>query len=192
MTYEQFELAVIQLARQGVRLTLANVCAGLHLEFARAEAWLDQMAQDGRLDVELDESEGLVFYRVRGLGPMPSSLQLRAPQPVQRAPRRGKKSALVAVAFGLLVPGAGLLYAAPWSVALAGGLLAMVLVKMVGALPLLGGLLSSVVLGLCALSSALLGVLYTKQYNRYGRRTHLEADALHHARGAAARSGFAG
>ena len=191
MTYEQFELAVIQLSRQGVRLTLANVCAGLGLEFAKAEAWLDRMAQEGRLDVELDENEGLVFYRVRGLSPMPASMQIRPPQPVSVSARK-HKSAVAAVVFGLLVPGAGLLYAAPWSAALAGGLLTLTLVKMVGALPLVGGILSSVVLGLCALTSALLGVLYTKQYNRHGRRVHLESGALQHARSAAAGSGWTG
>jgi epoxyqueuosine reductase len=85
------------------------VCAGLHLEFARADAWLDRMAQEGRLDVELDENEGLVFYRVRGLSPLPTSLQFRPPQAVQAAPSRGRKSAVAAVVFALLVPGAG-----PW------------------------------------------------------------------------------
>ena len=68
MKFERFELAVIDLASRGVRLTVPNVAACLRLEPQKAEQWLDRMAYEGRLDVEVDESEGYVFYRVRGLG----------------------------------------------------------------------------------------------------------------------------
>ena len=86
---------------------------------------------------------------------------------------KGKKSTAVAAALGLLLPGAGLVYAAPVSAAAVVGLVVLVAVKMLSAFPLLGPLLSSIALGLGALASAVLGLLYARQYNRHGRRTHL-------------------
>lgn len=174
MTFDSFELAVIELASRGVRLTVANVASHLHVAPAKAEEWLDQMAREGRLDLELDEVVGLIFYRVRGLTPPPQDI---VPRPVPSRPMpadpKGKKSTAVAAALGLLLPGAGLVYAAPVSAAAVVGLVVLVAVKMLSAFPLLGPLLSSIALGLGALASAVLGLLYARQYNRHGRRTHL-------------------
>lgn len=174
MTFDSFELAVIDLASRGVRLTVANVASHLHVAPAKAEEWLDQMAREGRLDLELDEVVGLIFYRVRGLTPPPRDIAVR-PVPSRAIPRepRGNKSTALAAALGLLLPGAGLVYAAPVSAAAVVGLVILVAVKMLSALPLLGPLLSSIALGLGALVSAVLGLLYARQYNRHGRRTHL-------------------
>ena len=47
MTFDSFELAVIDLASRGVRLTVANVASHLHVAPAKAEEWLDQMAREG-------------------------------------------------------------------------------------------------------------------------------------------------
>ncbi|MCA9623848.1 MAG: hypothetical protein KC731_32725 [Myxococcales bacterium] len=173
MTFDQFELAIIELAGRGVTLTVANVAAHLHVTPTKAEEWLDEMAKTGRLDLELDETVGLIYYRVRGLTPPPTDLALRPRVPV--APRLTKpKNATVAAVLGLLLPGAGLLYAAPVTAALVVGLITLAAVKMLSALPVVGALLSSVGLGICALGSAYLGTLYARQYNRHGRRTHLE------------------
>jgi hypothetical protein len=65
--YAKFSVAVIEIASEGTRLTTANVVSRLRIDPARAEKMLDQMARDGRLDLEVDESEGVVVYRVRGL-----------------------------------------------------------------------------------------------------------------------------
>ncbi|HHH29899.1 MAG TPA: hypothetical protein ENK57_16355 [Polyangiaceae bacterium] len=176
MTFDSFELAVIELASRGVRLTVTNVAANLHVAPAKAEEWLDQMAREGRLDLELDEVVGLVFYRVRGLTPPPRDIVVPSARPTPPAlPRepRGQKSTALAAALGLLLPGAGLVYAAPVSAAAVVGLFTLVAVKMLAAFPLLGPLLSSIGLGLCALASGVLGLLYARQYNRHGRRTHL-------------------
>jgi hypothetical protein len=172
MSFDRFELAVIELANRGVRLTVANVAAQLHVAPKKAEKWLDDMAREGRLDLELDEVVGLVFYRVRGLTPAPTSIALR-PASIPPVVHRGHKSPVAAAMLGLLLPGAGLLYAAPASVAAIAGLVTLVAITMTGALPVIGGLLSSITLGLCALLSGALGVMYVKQYNRHGRRTHL-------------------
>ena len=173
MTFNRFELAVIELASRGVRLTVANVAANLRVAPAKAEEWLDQMAREGRLDLELDEVVGLVFYRVRGLTPPPRDIVV-APTPAYASPRPSKqKSTALAAALGLMLPGAGLVYAAPVSAAAVVGLVTLVTVKMLAAFPLLGPLLSSIALGLCALASAVLGLLYARQYNRHGRRTHV-------------------
>jgi hypothetical protein len=189
MTFQRFELSVMQLASRGVRLTVANVSAQIGVEPQQAEAWLDDMARQGRLDVELDEDVGLIFYRVRGLSPPPAYLATaphrNAPQPLQT---QTDKNPRVAALLGLLLPGAGLIYAAPLSVAVFGGLLTLVLVNTAAAVPLLGGIASSVVLGLCALTSSLFAVMYTRRYNEHGRRTHLVAGTPRRIASAAAQS----
>jgi len=173
MSFDRFELAVIELASRGVRLTVANVAANLHVAPTKAEEWLDRMAREGRLDLELDEVVGLVFYRVRGLSPPPRDLAIVPPPPPEPIEPKKHKSTALAAALGLILPGAGLVYAAPVSAAAVCGLVTLVVVKMLAAFPLLGPLLSSIALGLCALGSAMLGLLYARQYNRHGRRTHL-------------------
>lgn len=176
MTFEAFELAVIDLASRGVRVTVANVAAHARLAPSRVEPMLDRMAEEGRLDVELDEERGLIFYVVRGLTPPPQTLALR---PVAYAPAApsGDKSVALGALFGLVFPGVGLLYAAPFTAALVTSLGIFAIVQMLGALPLIGWLLSSVALGLGALTSAVLGVRYVRRYNEAGRRTHLDLDA---------------
>jgi hypothetical protein len=173
MKFHRFELSVIELAHRGMRLTVANVVAHLGTEPAQTEQWLDDMAREGRLDVELDEEQGLIYYRVRGLTPPPAYLAPYVPARVTH--ERAHKSTKAAALVGLLLPGVGLLYAAPFSAALIAGIATLLTVKMVAVIPLLGPVLSSVALGLCALASALFGVLYARQYNANGRRTHLAA-----------------
>lgn len=178
MKFERFELAVIDLASRGVRLTVPNVAAALRVEPGVAEQWLDRMAYEGRLDVEVEESEGFVFYRVRGLSPMPTHLVHRPPMPMVLK----EKSIAIGMLLGLVLPGLGLLYAAPLSAVIIACITSFALVKMLAVLPLIGPLLSSVALGISALVSALLGALYVKQYNRFGKRTHLgRHDLANHA-----------
>jgi hypothetical protein len=188
MTFHTFEQAVIQLASRGTRLTVANVVAHLSIEPSQAEDWMDEMARQSRLDVELDEDVGLIYYRVRGLTPAPAYLApagygryappaattpLGSSSRASSAPMKRQKSTKAAAVFGLLLPGAGLFYAAPFSAAVVAGLLTLVAVKMAAVIPLIGPLMSSVALGVCALVSALFGVLYARRYNQHGRRTHL-------------------
>ena len=184
MTFEAFELAIIDLASRRVRITVANVAMHTRLSPSRVEEMLDRMACDGRLDVELDEDRGCIFYVVRGLTPPPEHLVVRssyqAPRPVETA-ARGNKSVALGTALGFLAPGVGLLYAAPWKAAAVISVAIVVGVQMVGAIPLLGWLLSSVVLGLAALISAVLGAIYTRKYNQMGRRTHLDIAATRQA-----------
>ncbi len=177
MKFEEFEVSVIELASRGTRLTIANVVAALGVAPKSAEEWLDQMAHAGRLEVELDENEGVVFYKVRGLSLQQQGQGWFGPRPMVR---KREKSALVGALAGLLVPGFGLVYAAPLSAAALATLCIIVATKMAAAFPLIGPLLSSVVLGVAALCSAALGAAYVKQYNVRGRREHLhnpEADA---------------
>lgn len=181
MTFEAFELAVMDLASRGVRLTVANVCVHARLAPSRVEEMLDRMAHEGRLDVELDEDRGLIFYVVRGLTPAPQHLAVRAIDYRAPAPRIANKSVALGAVLGLLMPGIGLVYAAPWSAALAVFAATFVAVKMVAAIPLFGWLLSSVVLGVGALASAALGMIYVRRFNQHGRRTHLDLGATREA-----------
>jgi hypothetical protein len=181
MTRDDFEVAVIDLASRGVRLTTANVAAFVRLSPGKVEAWLDELAFAGRLEVELDEAEGLCFYRVRGLTPTPPGALAIAPiryDATPTAPARRHKTPLLAALLGLALPGVGLLYAAPLSAAVFATVATLVSVKMLGALPLVGWLLKSVALGICAIVSALLGSKYARVYNLHGRRAHISFDGL--------------
>lgn len=179
MKFERFELAVIELASRGIRLTVPNVANWMRIEPALAEQWLDRMAYEGRLDVELEEQEGYVYYRVRGLSPMPASMVQRPFRPLAFS----QKSVGFGVFLGLVLPGIGLIYAAPFIAVVIASITTLAVVKMLAVLPLVGGLLSSVALGIAALTSALLGALYVKQYNRFGRRTHIwRQDVVSHTR----------
>jgi membrane protein implicated in regulation of membrane protease activity len=182
MDFESFELAVIDLASRSIRLTVANVSAHARIAPSRVEEMLDRMAQEGRLDVELDEDRGLIFYVVRGLTPPPQHLAVRPIDYRQRQfvstdLQRGNKSAALGAILGLLVPGVGLIYAAPMSAVAVVSIGTFIAVKMVAVLPLSGWLLSSVVLGVAALASAVLGAMYVRKYNQNGRRTHLDLSA---------------
>ncbi len=77
-----------------------------------------------------------------------------------------KKNILVAFLLGLLLPGLGLLYAAPWLVAGVASVFAIMAYKMFAWIPLIG----SVLMGLMALCSALLSVTYARGFNRHGKR----------------------
>lgn len=180
MTFDAFELAVIDLASRGVRVTVVNVAAHTRMPPSQVEPMLDRMASEGRLDVELDEDRGLIFYVVRGLTPPPQTLALRPidyPPPPAPVVSRGDKSVALGALFGLVFPGVGLLYAAPWTAAIVASIGIFAIVQMLGALPLIGWLLSSVALGLGALVSAVLGVRYVRRYNQAGRRTHLDLES---------------
>ena len=181
MTFEAFELAVMDLASRGVRLTVANVCVHVRVAPSGVEEMLDRMAHEGRLDVELDEDRGLIFYVVRGLTPAPQHLAVRPIAYPTPAPPSAHKNVVLGALLGLLMPGVGLVYAAPWSAALTVCAATFIAVKMFAVIPLFGWLLSSVVLGVGALTSGALGAIYVRRYNQHGRRTHLDLGATRNA-----------
>jgi hypothetical protein len=92
---------------------------------------------------------------------------------------RKQKSLVVGALLGLVFPGIGLFYAAPWVVA--GGLtvVALIVWKLLGWIPLLG----NVIVGLMALSSGALGALYARQFNQRGRRAELSELSVPRFRG---------
>jgi hypothetical protein len=76
------------------------------------------------------------------------------------------KSVALAFFLGLLLPGLGLFYAAPLGVAAVGSVVALLTIKLLGWIPLVG----KVVVAVTALCSAALGVGYAKAYNEVGHR----------------------
>ena len=74
---------------------------------------------------------------------------------------RHHKSLALAFILGLVFPGLGLFYSAPWPVALLCSVVALLTIKLLGWIPLLGAL----VVGLVGLGSALMGALYTQAHN---------------------------
>ncbi|MBW2454623.1 MAG: hypothetical protein JRI68_08935 [Deltaproteobacteria bacterium] len=193
MKLKDFEMAIIELAHEGVRLTIPNVVARLKVKPKQAEAWLDDLAKHDKLDVEIDEDEAIIYYRVRGLtvtaADQPSigselsaigDKAMAAAQlgvalgrsnrgPSKPVPEEKRKSILAGILLGLFLPGLGLAYAGPWLLAVLGTVGFVLVWKLLGWIPLIGGL----VMGTYALASALLGGLYTAAFNRTGKRAKL-------------------
>lgn len=89
---------------------------------------------------------------------------------------KNEKSLVVAGALGLVFPGLGLLYAAPWSLAIIATIVVAVAYKLLSWIPILGPAL----MGVIAIASALLGMLYAKAYNREGKRISLQLPQSKH------------
>jgi VIT1/CCC1 family predicted Fe2+/Mn2+ transporter len=213
MKLRDFEMRVIELAADGERITIPNVVARLKIKPDQVEKWLDELAREQKLDVDIDEEEAVLVYRVRGLSVKAKAAE-RARSPEARSagaaetgrkaiakleeverklatvgaaagiadgwepPARGgpKKSVLAGTLLGAVLPGLGLLYAAPIPVAIAATLAVAVVVAaigIVGWIPFIGGLVSKLVWVTLALSSGLLGALYVRAFNLRGERAPL-------------------
>jgi len=195
--YSKFQVAVVEIASEGTRLTTANVVSRLRIDPAKAERMLDQMARDGRLDLEVDETEGVVVYHVRGLTPAPRAAdgELRSRLEALRRSVEGstewahvgtalafgkpfrnegrplppslRRSVPAGVVWGGLFPGLGLAYAAPWTAVAIATAIVVVGFKVLPFLLAIPFLLCATVL------SAVLGGIYTWRYNQTGRRSPL-------------------
>jgi len=92
-------------------------------------------------------------------------------------PEQQRKIGLGVVLGGLL-PGLGLFYSAPLPVAIAASLVVLVGFKILAIIPFLSPLLLIPFLAVCAVASAVLGGLYTWQYNQKGKRSPLGDEPL--------------
>lgn len=194
MDYPRFQVAAVELASEGTPLTVANVVAGLRIGAAEAERHLDRMATEGHLDLEVDDAEGVVVYRVRGLttdrrraslgwalrdAAVGSVLQQRLGALLGQTSRehglgtRQPRKVAHGVLLGLVVPGLGLAYAAPWKVVAVATIAVLVGFKILAFVSLL---FAVPFLLAAALISAALGGLYTWQFNQTGRRLPLSSD----------------
>ena len=199
------DAAILQLAAQGVALDVGTVATRLGCTPDAAEQALDDMARRGVVDLQLDEDSGALSYSPRGLDSMggqsgPDPLPFTPPTP-PRSPRPGAhayaspapsrqttwappaplvpppmKHSIVGMLWALLIPGFGLLYAAPASVALLAGFLCFSAGELFEAIPLVGDWLSPLVMVACAIGSALLSLVYVKRFNEVGTRAHLDDD----------------
>jgi hypothetical protein len=194
MDQDRFEAEVVALASEGTPLTVANVAARTRMAPRKAEAMLDQMVRGGHLESDVDENEGLIVYKVRGLtvglGTTKARPRVRiddARDPVMRAagevivkqaatrakgalltkPAPGEKSVLYGALFGLLGP-IGLAYAAPWTTVVVSTLVYALLWK----IPLINTILGAFV-AFVHLGTALVGGAYAFRFNQHGKRTPL-------------------
>jgi hypothetical protein len=199
--YDDFQDAVLDLAAGGTRLTKGAVALRLKIEPARAGAMLDRMTGDGRLELDVDERSGEIFYVVARrpnapiqradqgalaeigkaieggalaakVGAAVTMAKMGASVGGPLAPDKQRKVAL-GVLLGGLLPGFGLVYSAPWPVAIAGSIVVFAGIKIIGLIPFFSTLLLVPFLVVCVLASAILGGLYTWQYNQTGKRTPL-------------------
>lgn len=195
MDYPRFQVAAVDLASEGTPLTVANVVAGLRIGAAEAERHLDRMAKEGHLHLEVDDAEGVVVYRVRGLttgrrreslggalrdAAVGSALRQRFGALMDQGTSieqgfgtRQPRKVSIGVLLGLVVPGLGLAYAAPWKVVAVGTIAVIVGFKI---LAFVSFLFAIPFLLAAALISAALGGLYTWQFNQTGRRLPLNSD----------------
>lgn len=172
VAYEDFQLAVLELATSGMTLTVANVSLRTRLAPVEVEPWLDRMVREGRLEAQVEPS-GVVIYRAKGLtlalpGPLsasPSSMALAINGPL---PRALQKSVVIGSLLGLTMPGAGLAYCAPWWAVLSfsafvwGGAAALWHFTF--------AVFGIAWVALMAPVSSLFGALFTYRYNRSGNR----------------------
>lgn len=179
MDYVAFQVAVIDLASKGVVLTVANVVAHLHIDPARVEMLLDRMTRDGRVDLEVDEVQGSVVYRVRGLSTTTGRLLPESTFDSWRMPAHRHegptKSIMLGVVVGGLIPGLGLAYAAPLRAILLMSLIVLVFGRIFGAHEILGPVYWFVVSAV----SAFLGGVYAARFNQEGRRAKLNPSFVH-------------
>lgn len=189
MEYSRFQVAVINLASRGTRITVANVVAKLEVDPDEAELHLDRMQRGGRLEID-DEDDGVTVYRVRGLssekkGSGLASLREAAEDAALAArvggalagrdaggplaPDKRRKLSL-AVGLGAIFPGFGLVYAAPLSVSIAGVVAGAIAFKILSWLPFF---ISGPAFLVLAAISGVLGGLYAWQYNQMGKRSPL-------------------
>jgi len=197
MKLSDFELEVIELAHEGVRLTIPNVVAETGVKPDKAEKWLDELCRNGKLDLEIDEDEAITYYRVIGLtvrkkkqgsgGDVSKALVPIGDSAVtavakqaalaklgmdgeEKVSKSKKKRLLYGFLFGFFLPGVGLFYAAPWLAAIAATLLALVVWK-VSAIPLVGWAVGAAYM----ITSGVAGIFYTNAYNKNGKRTHIHS-----------------
>lgn len=175
MDYVEFQIAVIDLAAKSVPLTVANVVAHLHVDPSRTETFLDRMTRDGRVDLEVDEVHGSVVYRVRGLstttGQLVPPMHLdawRMPSSQRMTP---SKSVAMAVLLGALLPGIGLVYAAPLRTVLFWIVAMLVVSNLLGSHLMLAPFFWMT----ASITSALVGGLYAVRFNQEGHRAALHS-----------------
>ncbi len=173
MDYVKFQIAVIDLAAKDVPLTVANVVAHLHVDPRQTETFLDRMTRDGRVDLEVDEVRGAVVYRVRGLSTSTGRLMPEMHLGAWRMPSSHQltrsKSVTAAVLLAALLPGIGLVYAAPLRTALLWSVAMLVLGHLLGAHMMFGPLFWTT----ASITSALFGGLYAVRFNQEGHRAAL-------------------
>ena len=192
MDQDRFETAVVALAAEGVTLTVANVSARTGVSPRKAESMLDEMVRSHHLESDVDEKEGLVVYRVRGLSPNVArkrvatavddaqrNIALTAGEVVVRQaashakavvlakPKEGEISIALGGLLGLLGPW-GLAYSAPWvTVILASA--AYIVALNIPIIRTIVGMFAVIIHIVCALA----GFAYAWRYNQNGKRTPL-------------------
>jgi hypothetical protein len=165
MDQDRFESEVVALAAEGVKLTVANVAARTRMPLGSVEERLDAMVGTQRLDSEIDEAHGFVFYRVRGLDPAAARSRLAVlEQEVERGlaavvPRvrpvvtrmygvategRKEKSVVAGIVLAMVFGPLGLLYAGPLE-EVAIGFVGFLAILFGTTIPLLGRLVGMVV-----------------------------------------------
>lgn len=188
MDQDRFETAVVALAAEGVPLTVANVSARTGVAPRKAEAMLDEMVRTHHLESDVDEREGLVVYRVRGLtagvkkrvatsalDDPHARIAVAAGQVVVRQakaavlakPKDGEKSIALGGLLGLLGPW-GLAYSAPWTTVILASAAYLVALN----IPIVRSIVAMFAV-VIHVACALAGLAYAWRYNQNGKRTPL-------------------
>jgi hypothetical protein len=189
MDQDSFEAEVVSLAAEGVKLTVANVAARTRAPFRGVEGMLDTMVASHRLDSEVDEAQGIVVYRVRGLDPgaararlavlereidgdaAPPRFAVSRPRHLASETARREKSVIAGTALAAIFGPLGLLYAGPLEeVAL--GFAGFVALVFMSSIPLIGRLAGAFIPFVWLVSIAV-QIVYVARFNANGERTGL-------------------
>lgn len=186
MDREEFRRTVKKMQDEGVPLSMANLMVRTELPRATIESWLDEMQRDikdvlppppkpaVRADGDGDgeASDGGIVDRAKALKRELLSEAVKSQLGVGNARASGKPRRDVKLGgiLGLVLPPAGLLYAAPMKIAITGTVAYLALSVVAWKLLFLGGFY---LISLMHVAGAVLGVGYAWRFNRKGKRTNL-------------------
>lgn len=194
MKRDEFNDYVRGVVRAGGSIEVKGVAAKLDVPKDDAKRWLEALYESGELELDLDTNDNFVYRKGKKVGaeksageklsaalaPLGTEAMTNAAKETAKKALLGddsddptKKKMLWGLGLGFFLPGLGLFYSAPWVTAVLATLVVGVVVGILSYLPIIGGMLTYILVGAFMLISGILGAIYTYQYNKTGKRTRL-------------------
>ncbi len=194
MRRDEFNEHVRGVVRRGGTIVAKGIATELDVPPEDAKRWLEALYEARELELDLNDADEFVYKKGKALGaarppsdalgaalaPLGTEAVTRAATDTAKKALLGdgdadptKKKMLWGIGLGFLLPGLGLFYAAPWVTAVLATITVGVVVTLLSYLPIIGGLLTYILMVAFMVASGVLGGLYTFQYNKTGQRTRL-------------------
>jgi hypothetical protein len=201
MKRDEFNEYVRGIVSAGGSVEVKALANKLDVAKGDAKEWLEALYEAGELELDLDGDENFIYKKGNKLGaakstadkitdalvPLGSNAIAGAAKEAMKEKAKeallgsddddpNKKKMLWGLGLGFFLPGLGLFYSAPWITAVAATAAVALLVgilSLLSGIPILGGMVMYIVVGVLMLMSGVLGGVYTWQYNKKGERTRL-------------------